>query len=82
MYTNINHLTPILQEYKDKLLRVVVTEDSIFIELDDERFTTIVIDEESIDTYSIFNSSTKEKITNIHNFADVVTLIKEKLQHY
>lgn len=35
MYTNINQLTPILQEYKAKLLRVVVNEDSIFIELDD-----------------------------------------------
>lgn len=86
MYTNINHLIPILQEYKDKLLRVVVTEDSIFIELDDERFTTIVIDEESLDTYSIFvstvNSTTQDKITSIRNFTDVVTRVAEKLQQY
>ena len=69
MYTNINQLTPILQEDKDKLLRVTVNEDSIFIELDDERFTTIVIDKESLDTYSIFvstfNSTTQEKIEKL-----------------
>lgn len=86
MYININQLTPILQEYKDKLLRVVVNEDSIFIELDDERFTTIVIDEESLDTYSIFvstvNSTTQDKITSIRNFTDVVTRVAEKLQQY
>lgn len=86
MYTNINQLTPILQDYKDKLLRVTVNEDSIFIELDDERFTTIIIDNESLDTYSIFvstfNSTIKEKITNIHNFTDVVTIVAEKLQSY
>lgn len=86
MYTNINQLTPILQEYKDKLLRVTVNEDSIFIELDDERFTTIVIDKESLDTYSIFvstfNSTTQEKIENIQNFTKVVTIVAAKLQHY
>ena len=86
MYTHINQLTLILQEYKAKLLRVVVNEDSIFIELDDERFTTLVIDKESSDTYSIFestfNSTIKEKITNIHNFTDVVTIVTEKLQSY
>ena len=86
MYTNINQLTPILQEYKDKLLRVTVNEDSIFIELDDERFTTIVIDKESLDTYSIFvttfNSTAQEKIENIQNFPGVVTVVTEKLQQY
>ena len=86
MYTHINQLTLILQEYKEKLLRVVVNEDSIFIELDDERFTTLVIDKESSDTYSIFestfNSTIQEKITNIHNFTDVVTIVTEKLQSY
>lgn len=86
MYTNINQLAPILQEYKAKLLRVVVNEDSIFIELDDERFTILVIDEESSDTYSIFestfNSTTQEKIINIHNFTGVVTVVAEKLQQY
>lgn len=86
MYTHINQLTLILQEYKAKLLRVVVNEDSIFIELDDERFTTLVIDKESSDTYSIFestfNSTIQEKITNIHNFTDVVTIVTEKLQSY
>ena len=86
MYTNINQLTPILQEYKAKLLRVVVNEDSIFIELDDERFTILVIDEESSDTYSIFestfNSKKQEKIINIHNFTGVVTVVAEKLQQY
>lgn len=86
MYININQLTPILQEYKDKLLRVTVNEDSIFIELDDERFTTIVIDTESLDIYSIFvstfNSTVQEKIQNIHDFKDVVTIIEEKLKQY
>lgn len=86
MYTNINQLTPILQEDKDKLLRVTVNEDSIFIELDDERFTTIVIDKESLDTYSIFvstfNSTTQEKIENIQNFTDVVPIVAKKLQQY
>ena len=86
MYTNINQLTSILQQYKDKLLRVVVNEDNIFIELDDERFTTIVIDEKSSDIYSIFistfNSTVQEKIQNIYDFKDVVTIIEEKLKQY
>lgn len=86
MYTNINQLTLILQEYKDKLLRVVVNEDNIFIELDDEQFTTIVIDEKSSDIYSIFistfNSTVQEKIQNIYDFKDVVTIIEEKLKQY
>ena len=86
MYTNINQLTLILQEYKDKLLRVVVNENNIFIELDDEQFTTIVIDEKSSDIYSIFiltfNSTVQEKIQNIHDFKDVVTIIEEKLKQY
>lgn len=86
MYTNINQLTSILQQYKDKLLRVVVNEDNIFIELDDERFTTLVIDEKSSDIYSIFistfNSTVQEKIQNIYDFKDVVTIIEEKLKQY
>lgn len=82
MYTYINQLTPILQEYQTKLLRVVVDNDSIFIELDNEKFTTIVIDQESQNTYRIFDTTTQEKISTIHNFTVVVRFIEEKLKYY
>lgn len=86
MYTHINQLTPILQEYKDKLLQVVVNEDSIFIELDDERFTTIIIGKELSNAYSIcvstFHSTTVDKITIDRNFTDVVPIVATKLQQY
>ena len=75
MYTYINQLTPILQE-------VVIDTDSIFIELDNERFTTIVIDQESQNTYRIFDTMTHEQISNIHNFTVVVRFIEEKLKYY
>lgn len=82
MYTYINQLTPILQEYQTKILQVVVDTDSIFIELDNERFTTIVIDQESQNTYRIFDTMTHEQISNIHNFTVVVRFIEEKLKYY
>ena len=86
MYTNINQLTPILQEYKDKLLQVVVNEDSIFIELDDEQSTTIIIGKESSNAYSIcvstFHSTTSKTITIMRNFTDVVPRVAAELQYY